>query len=68
MLSEDCQGRLDNWKFDQARDYLDATATGDERELVEALAATFGNSGWFAGSMGVIVGAAVEYLIGKKEE
>jgi hypothetical protein len=68
-LSENCIDRLENWKFDQARKCLDESEPTDtERELVEALAAVFGNSGWLFGQIEIIVGAAVGTLIGDGEE
>lgn len=67
-LSEDCQGRLHNWKFEAAAKYLpDSDPTDHEHGLVNALAAVFGNSGWFDGRMGTIVSAAVSTLTGDRE-
>jgi hypothetical protein len=36
--------------------------TEHERQVVEALSTTFGNCGWFDGSLGDVVRAAVGYL------
>jgi hypothetical protein len=67
-LSEECKERLHNWKFERAQDFL-AQSEPDirETELVKALAAAFGNSGWFDGHMGFIVGTAVSTLIGDED-
>jgi hypothetical protein len=66
-LSEECADRLYNWKFEQALDYLGG-ATSGERQLVEALSATFGNSGWFGGSLGIIINAALRTLMPEEED
>lgn len=67
MLSTRTVERLGNWKFSQAKvaldDQVQEVPTEEERGLIEALAATFENSGWFEGHLGVIVGAAVDSLI-----
>lgn len=63
-LNEDLTGRLENWKFESAKMYVDFDVSVDERLVIEALADTYGNCGWFEGSMGLIIGAAVEALIG----
>lgn len=63
MLNTDCRNRLYNWKFYQAQSLLDESATEHEEETVRALAATFGNCGWFDGCMGTIVGATVRHLV-----
>jgi hypothetical protein len=68
MLSDQCKGRLGEWKFSSAAGYLDqAEPTEAERDLVEALASAFGNPGWFEGSLGVIVSAVVAGLVGPDE-
>lgn len=62
MLSQHVHRRLANWKFAQAQDALSRQsqeATDEERMVVAALASAFGNSGWFDGSMGIIVNAAL---------
>jgi hypothetical protein len=58
-LTEECQGRLLNWKFGQALRQLTPDATEGERELVTALTEVFGDVGWFDGSMATIVAAAL---------
>lgn len=69
MLPSSVVSRLENWKFAQARDKLRSPESGDlvtedESELVEALAATFGDVGWgIEGFMATIVGAAVNTLV-----
>ena len=62
-LTPECLGRLENWKFERAADFLDREATDEERNLVTALAIVFGDSGWFPGEMEVIVSAAVSTLL-----
>jgi hypothetical protein len=52
-------GRMINWKFDQALARIPPSLSTEDREIVAALAATFGDCGWFSGSIGVIVGAAI---------
>ena len=57
--------RLENFKFEQALEYCEPD---DEwRELVEALATTFGNCGWLNGKMGVILDAAVSVVTAEIE-
>lgn len=62
--------RLYNWKFSQAMNYVreGVTVTDDERELIEALDACYGNVGYFGGNNAIILRAAVETLIGVIEE
>lgn len=61
-------GRLTNWKFAQARQYLDKESE-ETRSLVLALAEAFGDPGWgMGGAMATIVSAAVESLIGPQPE
>lgn len=57
--------RLRNYKFNSAIEYLDGE---DERVkiIIMALADTFGDIGWFGGSMSEIVDAVVVLLIGGK--
>ena len=62
MLTEECKGRLYNWKFNSAVRELTTEATEDERELVEALATLFGNVGHFEGAMSMLVAVAVDSL------
>jgi hypothetical protein len=63
--AEDLVGRLFNWKFVQAQQYLEGQPQV-VRDLVNALAMTVGNSGWEDGYLGEIIGAAVAHLIGVK--
>lgn len=66
-LNERTVGRLYNWKFDQAlraaRDQSPLPTT-DEILAIKALADTFGNCGYFDGSLARVVRAAVHDLIG----
>lgn len=57
--------RLENYKFKDALQYL--SGEDDEiKDLVQALADTFGNVGWFFGTLETIVNAAVNSI--KPEE
>lgn len=67
MLSENVQGRLYNWKFESAWEYMQEDMESgpydeSEADTIKALSDTFGNAGWFDGSMANIVRAAVWYL------
>jgi hypothetical protein len=62
MLTPDCTERLENWKFRQAAQELTEDATESEREVIEALAALLGNSGWFDGNIGIVTRAIVLIL------
>lgn len=69
VINENVASRLYNWKFDQAVSAMDGTETETERELIQALAYTFGNAGFgLAGSMGDIVYAAVSTLVPDDKE
>lgn len=68
-LTEDVLNRLYNWKFDTARSYLvrqqelgEVFPTVEEVDTIHALAITFGNSGWFGGSMADVVRAALRSI------
>ena len=66
-LSKDTINRLYNWKFDSALRFAkeqSSLPTSDEILAIKALADTFGNCGWFDGSLGRVVRAAVHDLIG----
>lgn len=69
MLSDNVKDRLENWKFYQAIAALDhdddpSEPTTYEREAIRALADLVGNSGWFDGSLGIVVGSLVDALVG----
>jgi hypothetical protein len=52
--------RLVNWKFHQAQQHLRPDHSIEVRQIVQALAATFGDCGWsFGGHMETIISAAV---------
>jgi hypothetical protein len=51
--------RLTNWKFGAALQHCEGQSD-EARTLVQALADTFGDSGWFGGRMGAIVHAAMQ--------
>lgn len=58
--------RLANWKFnDAAKEILTHPEPEEIANVIHALSETFGNSGWFSGSMGEIVTAAVQWTIAK---
>lgn len=59
-------GRLLNWKFEQALQYLD-NEPEEVKDLVKSLARMFGNSGWFFGDMSEIVRHAL-FDIGVEEK
>lgn len=73
-VSEALASRVLNWKFEQAiRRIMDIPGNVRERpdvahrlDIVMSLNAAFGDSGWFDGDMGTIVGAAVAYVLGGK--
>jgi hypothetical protein len=65
-LSESVKNRLLNWKFEQAWQTLSEEMGGDaseaEVQTVRALAITFGDPGWFEGSMADIIRAVLWFL------
>ncbi|HRP30496.1 MAG TPA: hypothetical protein PKV73_01325 [Agriterribacter sp.] len=61
--NENLISRLSNYKFKSALDHLEGESE-KVKTIVEALANTFENVGWFGGSLGDIVEAAVTLLIG----
>lgn len=66
-LNDELVGRLYNWKFSQALGRLDGTEPDEVTNTVRALAATFGDVGWFDADppgLGTVVSAAVASLIG----
>ena len=54
--------RLQNWKFEQAKNVPGITLSEVQAELLTALAETFGNSGWLTGHMGTIIEYTVAAL------
>lgn len=62
-LNEDLYGRLFNYKFEQAVRYLRDDHSTFVRDTVTALAAAFENPGWFGGSLGTVVDAALRAVI-----
>ncbi len=56
-MNEKLENRLFNYKFDSACGHLEGE-DDETREVVEALAAAFGNPGWFDGHMSSIINAA----------
>lgn len=60
-------GRLVNWKFGSAFGYLREDHPEAIASVVEALAHTYGNCGWFEGHMGTIVQRVVNSLVPEDE-
>ena len=60
------RSRLDNWKFEQATQYLKGESIM-VKNVVRALARTFGDPGWFEGDMGTIVAAALDCITAEDE-
>jgi len=54
--------RLQNWKFEQAKNVPGITLSEVQAELLTALAETFSNSGWFSGHLGTIIEYTVAAL------
>ena len=66
--SDYLKGRLSNGKFKQATQ--GHSLLGQSREtidVVEALAATYGDAGWLEGHTSTLVGFIVEQLVGQEE-
>jgi hypothetical protein len=68
-LSEAVVSRLGNWKFSQALNQAKAdeaagvwVPSGVQMELMTVLAESFGNVGWFDGTVSDLVQAAVALL------
>lgn len=73
MLGERVKTRICNWKFSQAWELLEGelaagTATDHELATLRALSDLVGNAGWFGGSLGTVVDAAVRTLIPDRVE
>jgi hypothetical protein len=67
-LSRACMEHLYNWRFEEAYACInEEKPTEDERYLTRALAKTFGDVGWFGGSLAEIVTVSVKKLIGEYE-
>jgi len=62
---ENIIGRLDNFKFDSAAEYLAKDDKSEEANAIRALSLCFGNCGWFWGSVGDVAGYAVKSLCDK---
>lgn len=60
--NENLIGRVENWKFEQAIKYLEGESD-EVKEIINALATSFGNVGWFDGNLGRIVEFAVKCLL-----
>lgn len=57
-MNVDLKNRLENYKFDSAKKYLD----GEDRqtqELVKSLSEMYGNVGWMSGHMATIINNAI---------
>lgn len=69
-LSEKTIGRLYNWKFDSALRFAKEQSplpTSEEILAIKALADTFGNCGYFDGTLALVVRGAVHDLIGDQD-
>ena len=58
-------GRLVNWKFASATEYLDASPNYGTTSVIRGLSESFGNSGYFGGMMGEVVAYTVANLCGE---
>lgn len=61
-LNEKLHGRVFNWKFESALQYIEGAKSFETKPIVEALAKCFGDLGWEDGLMATIIGAAVENI------
>ena len=59
--NEDLCSRLLNWKFESALKYLDGEPD-EVVKLVDSLSTMFGDSGWFSGSMAILIANALENI------
>ena len=63
--------RLLNWKFSQARDILDSdghSVATEDADIIKALDRLLGDSGWFGGDFGSIIGIAIDSLLPEEEK
>ena len=65
--NENLRGRLYNFKFDSALQYLDGE-TDEDKEVIEALARMFGNCAWMGGDIELVVSGCVFSLISGEEK
>lgn len=66
-MNKDLENRLYNWKFNSAIRYLDDSVSEKDKEIIVALREMFGNSGWFDGTLGLLVNRVVNGLIGENK-
>jgi hypothetical protein len=59
-LRENLIGRLENWKFKQAKAYTRDIST-KQRDVIEALATLWGDTGWARGGA---LADLIEYVVG----
>lgn len=64
--SKDLVGRLRNCKFTQAKKYMKGQPK-DVQDCIRVLSRLFDNNGWLEGDMGVLLGMAVDLLVGYEE-
>ena len=57
-MNPQLRSRLENWKFNQALSHLEGESR-EVKDIVEALARSFGNCGWIEGDQGTIIGYAL---------
>lgn len=62
MSSKSLMGRLYNWKFEQAKDYL-KDADDNLKTAVLMLSNMFDDCGWFEGEVGCFVSKVVDELL-----
>lgn len=70
IFNDKVKSRLVNWKFERAAKVLldaDVEDMSKEAAVVYELSRMFGNSGWFDGEMGELVGAVVDLLVRDEE-
>ena len=68
MNRENLLGRLHNWKFESALEYLDGSPESDQKIVME-LAKEYGNIGWIPGDAAIkdVIGAELQKIYGYEE-
>jgi hypothetical protein len=66
-LKDNVKEELKKWRFTTAQflAFEDEDISEIDNATIDALATLFGNSGWFEGAMGVIVGELVDRMTGR---
>lgn len=61
--------RLENWKFKDAKKIADRVPlTSSQHEIINCLAISYGNCGWFGGAAGDLVASIVRFVCAQLEE